>query len=102
VKSLICAAAAVIVSTSPALAELCIGKWGSGSKTSVTFHGGRNLTYCYREQCWDAKFSGSKNAMLSFILVKGGPTLTLVKSGAGYKVTWRHGNQSDKTTITCH
>lgn len=100
-RALVIASAVVLASFSTAQAERCTGKWDGQADTSVTFKEGRNLTYCFRGECWNEAFTGSKGSLLRFPVGTQGAAVTMTRSGNGYRAIWRYRNESSRATLTC-
>lgn len=100
-NAIICAGIIMLASVSMASAEICTGKWGGQSKTSVTFKKGDKVRYCFKAQCYNEEFVGDKKKKIMFSLGNSGATVTLVASGRGYKAKWRNGNNSARATLKC-
>ena len=82
-----------------AQAEKCTGKWGGQATTSVTFSGGKKVHYCYKTQCWNAQFAGSKASRLNFTV--GQAVVSLRKAGRGYKAKWQYGARKAFANLSC-
>lgn len=90
---------ALLASSGFAHAERCTGKWGGKANTSVSFSGGKKVRYCYKSQCWNARFAGSKASRLNFTV--GSATVSLRKAGNGYKAKWQHGARKAFANLSC-
>ncbi len=89
----------LLASIGVAQAEKCTGKWGGQANTSVTFSGGKKISYCYKAQCWTAQFAGSKANRLRFNV--GRAVVSLRKAGKGYKAIWQSGARKAFANLSC-
>lgn len=96
------ATALAIGITTQAHAEKCTGKWGGTAATSVEFKGGKKVRYCYEGQCWNQRFSGSKDSKLKFPVGFSGAFVTLFKrDGNKYHADYKHGSNEASATYAC-
>lgn len=94
-------AASMVALPIAAHAERCVGSWGEGAPTTITFKDGNQLRYCYGQQCWNAEWVGDKATKLMFRFGDGGATVEMKAVKGGYSADWRYGGNSAHAFLRC-